>query len=333
MAAGIKKTYGKEKNINKMEITSSLFLNNQQFLILLAAIMGLSFAAKKTQVFLPVYSWIARHIKSKRAVVALISMLSGILPISGRVAVSAGALDTIAPDDQKKRKNYGIIDYLSTHHFYFWSPLEATVLLPMAALNIGYWTLIGKIWPLLATAVIVILFYIFKVLKEDDIDINIPKKSLKKKDKDAAQIEADAKRDRKQLVDYARVILFTGIVIVLSNIIKANFDTINSWIEDAHKNNFLVLVAFAGFLASFALGSSSKFAGFAVLSVGVFGIETLPLFFAVDYAGYMLSPAHKCLVVGKSYFRTPLKDYYKAIFALVIPVVLMGITLYYGGIL
>ena len=316
-----------------MEITSSLFLNNQQFLILLASVMALSFAAKKTQVFLPFYKWIANNVKSKRAVVALISLFSGVLPISGRVAISAGALDTIAPEDQKKRKNYGIIDYLSTHHFYFWSPLEATVLLPMAALNISYWTLIGKVWPLLATAVIVILFYIFKVLKEDDIEINIPDKPLKNKDKQPSQIEAEAKRDRKQLIDYARVLLFTGIVIILSNIVKANIDTINSFVEAAHKNNLLILVAFAGFLASFALGSSSKFAGFVVLSVGVFGIETLPLFFAVDYAGYMLSPAHKCLVVGKSYFRTPLKDYYKAIFALIIPVVLMGITLYYGGIL
>jgi hypothetical protein len=316
-----------------MEITSSLITNNQQFLILLASVMGLSFAAKKTQVFLPFYSWISRTVKSKRAVVALISMFSGVLPISGRVAISAGALDTIAPEDQKKRKNYGIIDYLSTHHFYFWSPLEATVLLPMAALSISYWELMGRVWPLLATAVIVILFYIFRILKEDDIEINIPEKALKKKDMQLAQIEAEAKRDRKQLIDYARVLLFTGIVIILSNIVKANFDTINAWIEGAHKNNLLILVAFAGFLASFALGSSSKFAGFVVLSVGVFGIETLPLFFAVDYAGYMLSPAHKCLVVGKSYFRTPLKDYYKAIFALVIPVVLMGITLYYGGIL
>jgi hypothetical protein len=120
---------------------------------------------------------------------------------------------------------------------------------------------------------------------------------------------------------------------VISNIVKANFDAINAFVENAHKNNLILLVAFAGFLASFALGSSSKFAGFVVVSVGVFGIETLPLFFAVDYAGYMLSPMHKCLVVGKSYFRTPLKDYYKAIAALVIPIIFMGVTLYYGGIL
>jgi hypothetical protein len=316
-----------------MEFTSSLLLDNQQYLILLAAVMALSFAAKKSQIFMPFYAWIATTVKSKRAVVALISLFSGVLPISGRVAVSAGALDTIAPEDHKKRKNYGIIDYLSTHHFYFWSPLEATVLLPMAALSISYWELLGKTWPLLATAAIVILFYIFKVLKEDDIEINIPGKPLKKKDKETWQIEADSKRDRKQLIDYARVLVFTAIVIVFSNIIKANINTINAWLEEAHKNNLLILVAFTGFLASFSLGSSSKFAGFVVLSVGVFGIETLPLFFAVDYAGYMLSPAHKCLVVGKSYFRTPIKDYYKAILALVIPIVLMGITLYYGGTL
>lgn len=295
--------------------------------------MALAFTAKKTQVFMPFYAWIARTVKSKRAVVALISMFSGVLPISGRVAISAGALDTIAPDDKKKRKNYGIIDYLSTHHFYFWSPLEATVILPMAALSISYWELMSRIWPLLATAIIIILFYIFKVLKEDDIEIVIPDKSLKKKDKEPWQIEADAKRDRKQIVEYARVLLFTAIVIVISNVVKANFDTINGWVEDAHKNNLLILVAVAGFLASFALGSSSKFAGFVVISVGVFGIETLPLFFAVDYAGYMLSPMHKCLVVGKSYFRTPLKDYYKAIASLVIPTIFMGVTLYYGGIL
>ncbi len=86
-----------------MEFTSSLLLDNQQYLLLLASVMALSFAAKKSQIFMPFYAWIATTIKSKRAVVALISLFSGVLPISGRVAVSAGALDTIAPDDYKKR--------------------------------------------------------------------------------------------------------------------------------------------------------------------------------------------------------------------------------------
>ncbi len=313
-----------------MELSASLLLQNQQYLLLLAAVMALSFWAKKTQVFMPFYSWIAKKVKSKRAVVALISLFSGVLPISGRVAVSAGALDTIAPEDVKKRKNYGVIDYLSTHHFYFWSPLEATVLVPMAVLGLSYAQLMSKLWPLLATAVIIILFYIFKVLKESDIDIVIPDKLLKKKDKEPWQLEADAKRDRKQLVDYAKTLVFTAIVIVLGNIVKANYDSIAAWVEEAHKHNFIILVAAVGFLASFALGSSGKFAGFVALSASVFGPGTLPLFFAVDYAGYMLSPAHKCLVVGKSYFKTPLKDYYKAILSLVVPLILVGVILYYG---
>ena len=281
--------------------------------------MALSFTAKKTQIFTPAYAWIANRVKSKRAVVALISFLSGILPISGRVAVSAGALDTLAPKNEK-RKNYGVIDYMSTHHFYFWSPLEATVLVPMAALGLSYWEFMGKIWPLLATAIVVILYYIFKVLKEDDIEINISK----------TKQTSTWKEDRKQIASYAKTILFTAIVIVISNIIKANFELINSWVEGAHRNNLMLLVLFVGFIASFALGSSGKFAGFVALSVSVFGIETLPLFFAVDYAGYMLSPVHKCLVISQSYFGTKISQYYKAVLALVLPIIAVASLVYVG---
>jgi hypothetical protein len=315
-----------------MEFTSSLLLDKQQYVLLLAVVMAISFIAKKTQVFLPFYAWIARTVKSKRAVVALISAVSGVLPISGRVAVSAGALDTIAPTDVKKRKNFGIIDYLSTHHFYFWSPLEATVIVPMAVLGLSYWELMSKLWPLLATSIIIILFYIFKVLKEDDIEIVIPDKKDRKKEKEEWQKQADIKADRRQLVDYAKTLIFTSLVIILGNIVKANFDTIEAWVKSANESNLIVLVAVVGFLASFALGSSGKFAGFVGLSTSVFGSATLPLFFAVDYAGYMLSPTHKCLVVGKSYFKTPLKDYYKAIFTLVGPLVLVGTLLYFVGL-
>jgi hypothetical protein len=314
-----------------MEFTSSLLLHNQQYILLLAVVMAISFSAKKSQIFLPFYSWIARTVKSKRAVVAIISFVSGILPISGRVAVSAGALDTIAPTDVKKRKNFGIIDYLSTHHFYFWSPLEATVITPMAVLGISYWSFMGKIWPLLLTAVTIILFYIFKVLKEDDIDIVIPEKNTKK-EKEEWQKQADIKADRRQIIEYSKVLVFTSLVIILGNVVKANFDTINEWVKSAHDHNLIIFVALVGFLASLSLGSSGKFAGFVGISTSVFGAGALPLFFAFDYAGYMLSPTHKCLVVGKSYFKTPLKDYYKAIASLVVPLMLVGTALYFMGL-
>ncbi len=299
-----------------MEFSSSLLVDNQEYLLLLAIVMGLSFAAKKSQFFLPLYSFIARKVKSKRAVVALISLISGVLPINGRASVSAGALDTIAP--RKNRSKYGVVDYLSTHHYYFWSPLEATVIVPMATLGITYWQFMGRMLPLLLTALAVIVFYLFRVLKEEDIDIDVVKRTE----------PTEWKQDRKQLVGYAKTLLFVGAIIILGNIVKANFDSINAWVNSAHDNGLLLMVIVAGFLASFALGSSGKFAGFTSLSATVYGVEYLPLFFAVDYSGYMLSPAHKCLVITKSYFGTTLKEHYKAIFALVIPVVAMGILTY-----
>lgn len=300
-----------------MNFNSNLITDNQQYLILLSIVMALSFWAKKTQVFLPVYKFIADRVKSRRAVVALISLISGVLPVNGRASISAGALDTVAPNNEKK-KVFGIIDYLSTHHYYFWSPLEATVLVPMAALSISYTQFMGRIWPLLLTAAIVILYYIFKIVKEDEIEINISKATEK----------TTWKEDRKQVKSYATTLLFVGLVIILSNIVKANFDKINEWVTSAHDNNLLIFVAIAGFLASFALGSSGKFAGFTALSSTVYGVEYLPLFFAIDYAGYMLSPTHKCLVITKSYFNTPLKKHYQAVLALVVPIVLVGILTY-----
>lgn len=304
-----------------MNLSVDTFTANQEYLILLALVMGLSFAAKRTQVFLPIYAFIARHVRSKRAVVALISLVSGVLPINGRASVSAGALDTIAPSSPAKRKSkemYGVIDYLSTHHYYFWSPLEATVIVPMAALGLTYWQFMGRMWPLLVTAIVVILFYIFGVLKETDIEISIQKQKSK----------PSVDEDKAQIIGYAKTLVFVAVIIVLGNFAKANFDAINEFVESARNHGLLILVAVAGFLASFALGSSGKFAGFTSLSASVFGVEYLPMFFAIDYAGYMLSPAHKCLAITKSYFGTKLSAHYKAILSLVIPVVAVGILMF-----
>lgn len=304
-----------------MNISTETITANQEYLVLLALVMGLSFAAKRTQVFLPVYAFIARHVRSKRAVVALISLVSGVLPINGRASVSAGALDTIAPmspDKRKSKEMYGVIDYLSTHHYYFWSPLEATVLVPMAALGLSYWQFMGRMWPLLATAVVIILFYIFAVLKESDIEINVSKRKTK----------PSPEEDKNQLIGYAKTLVFVAGVIVLGNFAKENFDAINEFVESARNHGLLILVAVAGFLASFALGSSGKFAGFTSLSASVFGVQYLPMFFAIDYAGYMLSPAHKCLAITKSYFGTKLQDHYRAILSLVVPIVAVGILLF-----
>lgn len=296
-----------------MESIFSLLLNNQEYLILLATVMGLSFVAKKNNVFVPVYEFLARNIKSKRAVVALTSAVSGVLPINGRVVISAGILDTLAPKN-KKREKFGIVDYLATHHYYFWSPLEKTVILPIAVLGITYTQFLGRVAPLLIAALIFIMFYIFSVLKEEDIELSITRK------------KTSVEEDKQQFVSYAKTLAVVALIIVLGNVISKYSDFIVSFVEATRQDGLLIVALIAGFLGSLALGSSSKFGGFTAIAVSIFGIEYLPLFFAVDYAGYILSPMHKCLAIGKSYFGTPIKKYYSVLASYAGLIVLVGIV-------
>jgi hypothetical protein len=45
----------------------------------------------------------------------------------------------------------------------------------------------------------------------------------------------------------------------------------------------------------------------------VFGQEYFLWFFALDFAGYLVSPTHKCVMIGNRYFGTPIGTYYKAL--------------------
>jgi hypothetical protein len=271
--------------------------NGLWYVAYLAVIMLLSSWAKKTGFFMPLYRWIATHVKSKRAVVAIISAISGVLPIEGRVTISAGFLDTIAPNDSRRRM-YGIIDYLSTHHYYFWSPLEKTVILPMAVLGLGYVGFITLVWPLIATCFIVGLFYIFFILKEEDVSIDLDKKC-----------ECHDHKQEIQWINWKVLGAVAG-VIILGNFLKS-FD--KEMIDMVKNSGSIAIATLLSFVFSFAMGSSGKYAGFVSLLSTIFGTKFLPLFLAVDYAGYMFSPTHKCFAVGKTYFDTPILDFYKAI--------------------
>lgn len=270
-------------------------LNGLWYIPYLAVIMLLSGWAKDTGFFMPFYRWIATNVSSKRAVVIIISAIAGILPIEGRVTVSAGFLDTIAPRNDKRRL-YGIIDYLSTHHYYFWSPLEKTVILPMAVLGLGYTGFIALVWPLIVTCIAVALFYIFFILKEDDIAIEIT--------------DQHTHEHKKESWINWKVLLWVTGVIILGNYLKT-FD--KEMIEIVKHSGSIALAVLFSFMFSFAMGSSSKYAGFVSLLCVAFGVKFLPLFLAVDYAGYMFSPTHKCFMIGKTYFDTPVVEFYKAI--------------------
>lgn len=266
-----------------MEVLSKL-LEGIWFVPFVAAIMVLTNLVNARGYFVPFYNFLEKRIKSKRLLIALISAVSGILPVPGRVIISAGALDTLAPNDER-RKNYGIINYLSTHHYYLWSPLEATVLIPLSVLGISYFYFLSLIAPLLITIIGITLYYIFYVLKEEDIVIN---KVDRKKQNAVKNIKWD-------------VVILVAVVIIVGNGIKMYSDAIVNFFMSFNSSIFFASVI--AFVTSFILGSSSKFAGITTLLVTIFGINYLPLFFSLGYSGYLISPTHKCLVITKSYFN------------------------------
>lgn len=277
------------------------------FVPFVAAIMFLSNLINAKGYFVPFYNYLQKRIKSKRLLIALISAISGILPVPGRVIISAGALDTLAPDDQR-RKNYGIISYLSTHHYYFWSPLEATVLIPLSVLGISYFHFLSLIAPLLIAILGIIVYYIFYVLKEQDIVIN---KIEHKKHNTIKYIKWD-------------VLLLVAVVIIAGNAIKMYSDTIVNFFMSF--NSSIFFAGLIAFITSFILGSSSRFAGVSTLLVTIFGIKYLPIFFALGYSGYLISPMHKCLVIAKSYFNTDI-ELYKILLFISLVLIIIGCLL------
>ena len=164
-----------------------LLIKNQIYLFYLLGVMVTSGIIKEKGYFNNLFNYIVNKVKSKKGVVALISLFSGILPIPGRVVVSAGILDTVAPKNKKSRSKFGIIDYLATHHYYLWSPLEKTIILPIATLNLTYLGVIRHIAPLLLITLLYIIYYIVFILRENDIEIQ--RNALSKKNEGSVDIK------------------------------------------------------------------------------------------------------------------------------------------------
>ena len=118
-------------------------LKNELYMGYIFGIMILGGFIREYHALEDVYSLAKKYIKDNRVLVILTSLLGGILPIPGRVALSAPLLDAIAPPDKERRSAFGVIDYLSVHHYYWWSPLEKTVVLPMAVMGVSYSTFLG----------------------------------------------------------------------------------------------------------------------------------------------------------------------------------------------
>ena len=113
-------------------------------------------------------------------------------------------------------------------------------------------------------------------------------------------------------------------VIILGNITNFYYDDIELVIRQYSDPKHILLVSFLGFMSSFVLGSSAKYASIVSLLTIVFGVEYFVLFFTLEYSGYLISPAHKCLPIGQKYFHTGFLTYLKAL------IIWIGLMIMYG---
>ena len=75
----------------------------------------------------------------------------------------------------------------------------------------------------------------------------------------------------------------------------------------------IIPVSIVAAVAAFIMGSSGKYAGMTSALVLIFGPQYMVWFLTTEYSGYLLSPAHKCLMIGQQYFGTPIRKYYKVV--------------------
>ena len=318
-------------------------LKNELYMGYIFGIMILGGFIREYHVLEDVYSLAKKYVKDNRVLIMITSLLGGVLPIPGRVALSAPLLDAIAPEDKKKRSAYGIIDYLSTHHYYWWSPLEKTVALPMATLGISYATFLGYVWIPLAITIGYTFWFIFSKIDPDRVDFLQhvrefnPIRALRgwapliatvifllMSGKDGAIfffpwfigmsiyysiICKDWKWGR--WLDGKFAIIAT-IVLALGGIVSQINGPVKAFLSSATPE-MLLPVSVVAMVAAWIMGSSGKYAGMASLLTKIFGPKYLVWFLATEYSGYLLSPAHKCLMIGQQYFGTPIRKYYKVI--------------------
>jgi hypothetical protein len=325
----------------------NLLYKGQEYLLFIVFIMMVAGLIKEHNLFASAYTYVQKVFKSKRVIVSLMSALTGILPISGRVTVSAGMLDTLAPPKgQPGREKFGIIDYLATHHYYVWSPLEKTILIPMAALGIGYGAVLLELLPLLVVSLVLVFAYITFFVKEDDIDLRTTNERFK-----VSSIIRNVMPfiiaiavaiaginpvivfgvltlyymiltltwDWRKLLSYVdfKLIAWVAVIIVVANVTRENTDAIKTYLE----NSPFDINTVTGFLSisaislgsAFLFGSSGRFAAITTILTLVYGVEYFVWFFALDFIGYLISPMHKCMAIGKLYFDTPWKKYFSAL--------------------
>ena len=315
-------------------------LKNELYMGYIFGIMILGGFIREHSALEDVYSLAKKYVKDNRVLVIITSLLGGILPIPGRVALSAPLLDAIAPPDKERRSAFGVIDYLSVHHYYWWSPLEKTVVLPMAVMGVSYSTFLGYTIIPLAITLGYTWWYIFTKVPAASVVPNLEYVRdfnwrraitgwapliatvilLLNTGKGGAifffpwfgamcAYYSIVYRDWKwgRWID-AKFAVIATIVLAFGGIVGQIKEPVMAYLKAATPD-MLIPASLVAMVAAYIMGSSGKYAGMTSVLVSIFGPQYLVWFLCTEYSGYLVSPAHKCLMIGQQYFGTPLKKY------------------------
>jgi hypothetical protein len=106
--------------------------------------------------------------------------------------------------------------------------------------------------------------------------------------------------------------IIATIVLAFSGIVGQIKGPVMEYLKTATPE-MLIPASIVAMVAAWIMGSSGKYAGMTSALVVIFGPQYLVWFLCTEYSGYLLSPAHKCLMIGQQYFGTPIRKYYKVI--------------------
>ena len=295
----------------------SIFYTDYIYVLIIAVVMMVSGYCSSYGALGWIYNNLSKVVKSKKALLVILSAIGGSLPIQGRVIATAGMFESLlgGTTHTALRPKFGVLNYIATHHYYMWSPLEKTILVPMAVLNLTYPQMLMYTWPLLLVCLLALFGYIAFGLK--DID-NYEMDAIHLHYTKPTTIPNPLK-----YIKWSTLALVYG-AIVLGNLAKGFSPELMAWITSFQGSFFLIsLTAFA---SAWIMGSSGKFAGIVAALCGIFGVQYLTYFMALEFAAYLLSPTHKCNAISCSYFGTSMKYYFTIVAVWAIAIILTGIS-------
>ena len=106
--------------------------------------------------------------------------------------------------------------------------------------------------------------------------------------------------------------IIATIVLALGGIVGMIKEPVMEYLKGSDPT-MIIPVSIVAAVAAYIMGSSGKYAGMTSALVLIFGPKYLVWFLTTEYSGYLLSPAHKCLMIGQQYFGTPIRKYYKVL--------------------